>query len=67
MDSHEFSMNIAREAFNAYSEACGGVTYSGAPMPTWAELDDRARRGYAAFAKSAMSQFIAISSSLLDD
>ena len=67
MDSHEFSTNIAREAFKAYSDACGNVIYSGQPMPTWEELDDRARLGYSAFAKSAMSQFNEIAASLLED
>ena len=67
VDSDDWMDDVARDAFECYSEACGHVTYSGKPMPTWDELDARAQSGYKAFAKSAMGALIDLTRAILDE
>lgn len=44
-------MNLGREAYTAYAMSVGGKAYDGRPLPTWEELSEQRRNGWAAAAQ----------------
>lgn len=48
-------IDLARDTFEAYCAAVGGVNIAGGLIPAWSELGENVQRGWIASAKCAYS------------
>ena len=55
METKDIWTSAAMAAWDAYSEASGGKTYDGKPLPTWQELGEDKQAAWRTAAKAAIA------------